>query len=114
MLGGTNKIDTRVECGHWFIQKERRFPIESWQVAYNKLLTTLVLGGELKNKLFDHLNYIVGIDVAVEYLKNNRQAEIEELRSYVDDHKVRSLSQFLKWQDSLISKQGKSQSVKTR
>jgi glycosyltransferase involved in cell wall biosynthesis len=109
MLGGRNKIDTRVETGHWFISKGDRFTVESWQVAYNKLLTTLVLGGDLRDKLFDYLNYIVGIDIAVKYVIEERKKEIEELRSYVEGHQVRSLSQFIAWQDSLIFKQGRSQ-----
>ncbi len=89
MLGGTNVIDTRVEAGHWFIGKQNRFDVTSWNIAYNKLLTTLLLGGELKEKLFDHLNFIEGIDIAVKYVQEEKKKEIEELRSYVDDHKVR-------------------------
>jgi YD repeat-containing protein len=108
MLGGSNKIDTRVETGHWFIMKGNRFKAESWEIAYNKLLTTLLLGGELKDKLFDYLNYINGIEKAIEYVYTDRKEQIEELRVFVDDHKVRSLSQFMKWQNSLIYKLGKS------
>ncbi len=108
MLGGTNLIDTRVEAGHWFIEKTNRFTVESWQVAYNKVMTTFVLGGDLTDKLFDNVNYVTGVDIAAQYLQDNRKKEIEELRDYVKRTQKRTLSQFMTWQNSLISKLGKS------
>jgi len=107
MLGGSNKIDIRVETGHWFIVKKNRFKPESWEIAYNKLLATLVLGGELKDKLFDHLNYINGIDKAIDFVYLDRKNIIEELRGFVEVQQVRTMSQFFEWQNSLIYKLGK-------
>ena len=112
MLGGSNKIDTRVETGHWFIMKKNRFDPKSWEIAYNKLLTTLVLGEEIKDELFNHLNYISGIKDAIDFVYFDRKNIIEELRGFVKDHKVRSVSQFIEWQNSLIYKLGKSLLVK--
>ncbi len=108
MFGGSNKVDTRIEHGHWFINKGSRFTVERWHIVYNKILVAFVLGGDLTPELVDSIKMISGHDVAAEKALKDVE-KIRELRDYVEAFKVKSLSQYIAWQNSLIYKQGKSQ-----